>query len=174
MSKYPLRFCVLSLYPVILALIACATPTPAPDPTPAAAPEDLRLVFASSDLAVGSNRVVFGVIDADSGPLTDASVVVSTFFLTPNDGQEGPIETVDAVFRAWPVTPRGVFTAELNFDRAGEWGIGVVATDAAGVGGEGFAGGRGGGGGGGQGGGAGGWWQRMRRVWSARLRRGCG
>ena len=43
------------------------------------------------------------------------------------------METVDAAFRAWPVTPRGVFTAELEFDRAGEWGIGAVVKDATGT-----------------------------------------
>ena len=77
--------------------------------------------------------MVFGVLDDTEGPVRDAEVVVSTFFLTPTGGQEGPVETVDAVFRAWPVTPRGVFTAGLNFDRAGEWGIGAVVTDAAGM-----------------------------------------
>lgn len=76
--------------------------------------------------------MVFGVIDTAEGPVRDAAVQVSTFFLTPDGGQEGPVEVVDAVFRAWPVTPRGVFTARLNFDRAGEWGIGAVITDAGG------------------------------------------
>ena len=125
--------CIAILCAVIFAVIACASPASAPSPTPTIEPESLRLAFASSDLAVGSNRVVFGVLDDETGPVRDAEVVVSTFFLTPTGGQEGPVETVDAVFRAWPVTPRGVFTAELNFNRAGEWGIGAVVTDAAGV-----------------------------------------
>ena len=77
--------------------------------------------------------MVFGVLDGEEGPVRDAEVVVSTFFLTADGGQEGPVETVDAAFRAWPVTPRGVFTAELEFDRAGEWGIGAVVTDATGM-----------------------------------------
>ena len=76
---------------------------------------------------------MFGVLDADTGPVRDADVVVSTFFLPPTSGQEGPVETVDAVFRAWPVTPRGVFTAELSFDRSGEWGIGAVVVDSDGA-----------------------------------------
>ncbi len=116
-------------------VFACAAPVPtqpASVPPSATAPETLRLALASTDLAVGGNRVVFGVIDTAEGPVRDASVQVSTFFLTPDGGQEGPVEVVDAVFRAWPVTPRGVFTARLNFDRAGEWGIGAVITDAGG------------------------------------------
>ncbi len=131
MSRFPHSIYITSLCAVILALIACASPEPTPTPPPAS--EALRLALASSDLAVGSNRVVFGVLDDETGPVRDADVVVSTFFLPATGGQEGPVETVDAVFRAWPVTPRGVFTTELSFDRAGEWGIGAVVTDAAGV-----------------------------------------
>ena len=124
----------ISLAIALVVTFACASPAatqPAVPPTPAS--ESLRLALASSDLAVGSNRVVFGVIDADAGPVRDADVQVSTFFLTPTGGQDGPVETVDAVFRAWPVTPRGVFTAQLEFDRPGEWGIGAVVTDDDGV-----------------------------------------
>ena len=120
----------------MLALSACVpdpVATAAPTIVPAPSPESLRLAFASSDLAVGSNRVVFGVLDDEVGPLSDAEVVVSTFFLTASGGQEGPVETVDAVFRAWPVSPRGVYTAQLNFDRPGEWGIGAVVIDADGL-----------------------------------------
>ena len=43
------------------------------------------------------------------------------------------METVNAVFQAWPVSPRGVFTAQLQFDRPGEWGIGAVVTDGEGI-----------------------------------------
>ena len=123
----------LLLVGLVFACAAPATTQPASVPPPATAPEHLRLALASSDLAVGSNRVVFGVIDRDAGPVRDASVQVSTFFLTPDGGQEGPVEVVDAVFRAWPVTPRGVFTAQLSFDRPGEWGIGAVVADSDGV-----------------------------------------
>ena len=118
---------------IIITAFACTTsaPQPALDPTPAS--EALRLALASSDLAVGSNRVVFGVLDDETGPVRDADVGVSTFYLPATGGQEGPVETVDAVFRAWPVTPRGVFTAELSFDRPGEWGIGAVVVDSDGA-----------------------------------------
>lgn len=132
MSRYPLSICISVTLFALIAAIACATPSPQHSATPATEPESLRLAFASSDLAVGSNRVVFGVLDDQEGPVRDAEVVVSTFFLNTIGGQEGPVEAVDAVFRAWPVTPRGVFTAELDFDRAGEWGIGAVVTDGDG------------------------------------------
>ena len=121
MNRFLPRICfVASLSIVFFALIACASstpPQPASLPTPAPTPETLRLALASSDLAVGTNRVVFGVIDDGVGPVSDADVVISTFYLPATGGQEGPVETVNAVFQAWPVSPRGVFTAQLQFDR---------------------------------------------------------
>ena len=125
--------CIALLLIVIITALACSSPAPQLARVPTPAPESLRLALASSDLAVGSNRVVFGVLDDDTGPVRDADVQVSTFYLPATGGQEGPVGTVDAVFHAWPVTPRGVFTAELSFDRPGEWGIGAVVTDAGGT-----------------------------------------
>ena len=133
MAKAMLAMLPLAL--VALAAMGCGSviepPSILPAPTPA--PETLRLALATSDLAVGDNRIVFGVIDAQTGAVRDASVQVSTFYLPPGEAQQGPIESVDAVFRAWPVSPRGVYTAQLQFDRAGEWGIGVVAASTDGA-----------------------------------------
>ena len=75
---------------------------------------------------------MFGVIDPGEGAVRGERVRVSSFWLPPEGGQEGPVESVDAVFREWPVSPRGVYTAQLTFDRAGDWGIGVVVVGADG------------------------------------------
>lgn len=116
-----------------LAAAGCGSVIEPPSVLPSPTPKTLRLALATSDLAVGDNRIVFGVIDAQAGAIRDASVQVSTFYLPPGEAQQGPIESVDAVFRAWPVSPRGVYTAQLQFARAGEWGIGVVAASPDGV-----------------------------------------
>ena len=89
------------------------------------------MAFSVSELSVGTNRIAFGLIDSVSGPLRNATVQVSTFFLTQT-GQEGPLETVPAVFRPWPVGAGGVYTAQVSFDRPGTWGLGVVVVDAEG------------------------------------------
>ena len=121
---------LLTLALVALAAAGCGSVIEPPSvlPAPTTLPETLRLALATSDLAVGDNRIVFGVIDAQAGAVHDAAVRVSSFYLPQGEAQQGPIESVDAVFRAWPVSPRGVYTAQLRFDRAGEWGIGVVVT----------------------------------------------
>ncbi len=117
---------------MMLAIAACGGGTAddaAGEPAAVAATsegETLRLAVGSSDLAVGSNRVVFGVIDPADGAIRGERVRVSSFWLPPDGGRVGPVESVEAVFREWPVSPRGVYTAQLTFDRVGEWGIGVV------------------------------------------------
>ena len=92
------------------------------------APTGLIISSASSDLSVGENRMVFALISAADGPIRDpnATVIVNTFRLTEEGGQEGPIETVNAQFRKWPTGPGGVYTTQLSFDRPGEWGLGIV------------------------------------------------
>ena len=112
----------------VIALAACGgSEAPQPSDQPKAEARELQMVLASSDLAVGTNRVVFGLIDSQSGPVREAEVQVATFVLT-DAGQEGPKETAAAVFRRWPAGPGGVYTARLTFDRPGNWGLGAVAT----------------------------------------------
>ena len=117
------------------------TPTQSTDPTPtqtetrSAVPippvSELQMPLASSDLSVGPNRFVFGLIDSQSGPVRDAQVQVSTFY-RGGGGAEGPIESVPGIFRKWPVGPGGVYTAQLSFDRPGLWGVGVLVIGADG------------------------------------------
>ena len=111
---------------------ADAAPVHAPEPTeqPSAGAR-VRIALASSDLSVGPNRVVLGLIEPDAGPILNARVQVSTFFIG-GGSQEGPIETVSAEFRRWPVFG-GVYTVGLEFDRAGAWGLVVDGVEPEGA-----------------------------------------
>ncbi|MDA1348117.1 MAG: thioredoxin family protein [Chloroflexi bacterium] len=133
---------------VVMAIASCGgddvEPTavarlPVADTPASTSPVELQIALASTDISVGRNRIAFGLIDRQTGAVRDALVVVSTFFLT-DDGPQGPKETVDAVFRKWPVGQSGVFTVEVNFDRPGTWGLGVGVTGADGRPGTGSAG----------------------------------
>ena len=87
--------------------------------------------MASTDLAVGDNRVVFGVIVQGQGALREEQVQVKTFFLT-GSGPEGPKQTVPASFQQWPGGAGGAYVANLSFDRPGEWGLAVESSRPAG------------------------------------------
>ena len=136
MKPRTLQLCFGLLTPlVLLAAVACggaAKPETPPVPEPAIPAEaPLRIALASSDLSVGANRVVFGVIDAGTGALRNADVSVSTFFFG-DGGREGPIEVVGGQYRQWPSAPGGVYTTQLTFDRPGTWGLGVSVVQGGG------------------------------------------
>ena len=107
-----------------------ATPAPSNQQAIPQASSDsqLQLAFATTDYGVGLNRLAFGLIDSEEGPIRDAAVEVQTFILSADGHQEGPKQTVNAVFREWPVSPRGIYTVQLDLDREGTWGIGVIAS----------------------------------------------
>ena len=82
----------------------------------------VRITLASTDLGVGRNRLAFGLVDVESGPIRDADVLISTFYLGAGQ-QEGPIQTSRAVWRDWPIGQTGLYTANFDFDRKGDWGV---------------------------------------------------
>jgi hypothetical protein len=96
---------------------------PAPPPIPQGLPDPITVAVASTDLAVGSNRVVFGLIRRGKGPLRDAEVNVETFLLE-DSGPDGPRQIAPAAFQIWPEGAGGVYIANLTFDETGEWGLG--------------------------------------------------
>ena len=132
--------CALALALAALAAAACGgdSPAQAPGAPPAAppmgegAPDILQILMASTDLAVGENRVAFGLLRVGKGALKDADVELQTFFLA-GGGQEGPIQTLAPEFRPWPGGAGGAYVANLRFDRAGEWGLRVSASAADGA-----------------------------------------
>jgi len=89
---------------------------------------EVIIALATSDLAVGSNRISFGIIQKGGGAVQDGDVHVSTFYLG-GGSQVGPIEYVDAEFRPWPAGTGGVFVIFTNFDKPGDWGLGVTVSN---------------------------------------------
>ncbi len=77
-------------------------------------------VVITSDLAVGKERLAFGVVTREGTPLRAESATVRTFFLPPDTDAREPRQTLTAEFMAWP-TVAGVFVAYPEFDVAGSW-----------------------------------------------------
>ncbi len=99
------------------------SPTPVSTET-AQAPQvqNLQLVIAVSDLAVGpGNRLAFALIGLD-GPIKLPTAAAQLVFLGGGGGQP---TVVNAVFRPWPVGPGGVYSATVDFERAGDWDMEV-------------------------------------------------
>ena len=93
------------------------------------APENIQVLLASTDVSVGANRIVFGLMDNQGGLLRDVDIEVSTFYLSQK-GLLEPIETLDAMFRRWPSSNGGVYTITAAFDKPGEWGLAMKIVDS--------------------------------------------
>ena len=123
---------------VLALVIACSstpapvTPTPtvtrtaAPTPTADSGPAPLRVVVASTDLAIGSNRFAFAVLDEESKPLRRPEAL-ATFVYLETDPAEIRIQAT-STFVTWPSSRAGVFTSNVSFDAAGRWGVLVTLT----------------------------------------------
>jgi hypothetical protein len=87
----------------------------------------LRIILGTPDLGVGRHRVGFVLSDVDGLIRLPVVQVVSYFYPAGADGQrEGPVQNGLARFFAFPYGVRGMFSLELEFDRAGTWGLEVL------------------------------------------------
>ncbi len=94
---------------------------PVASPTEAGEAHRLNVVLATTDLAVGENRVAFAVLNADGGLVSQEDVYAS-FFL---DGTEERFKAESAAtFRQWP-SGRGLYTVQTRFDVPGSWRLDV-------------------------------------------------
>ena len=115
----------------LLLAVACSgapASTPIPAATPLPPPPEVNVIIITQDLALGSNRMVFGLVDRDGMPLRRDKAQLRAIYLTPGQ-QEGEVrDTGVAEFKQWPAGPQGVLTATMNFDRTGFWQLAVDTT----------------------------------------------
>ncbi len=103
------------------------TPTPTPTPTPVVTTLNLRALMGSSDLAVGGNRLVFALLGPTGAPVKASAAKLNISYV--QDGSPVPQGEAQAVFRLWPSGPGGVFTAQLDFSKAGTWLAQITPVD---------------------------------------------
>ena len=103
----------------ILASGACASPTTTP--TPALPPDNPQFstILASQDLAVGLNRVAFGLVDLNGMPVRTEEAQVQAVYFAPGQNQGQVRDSAVARFMRWPPPgERGIFITQLTFDVA--------------------------------------------------------
>ena len=88
--------------------------------------EDIGAELATPDIAVGDRRWAAVLFD-DSGTLKFPILRAASYFYP--DGvegsapREGPIQEVTARYHAFPLGTRGIYVAQLEFDRVGDWSV---------------------------------------------------
>ena len=110
------------LFCLLPAAAGCFAPPSAEGP-PASMPggPEYSALMVSSDLAAGDNRVVFGLVDRDNRPVAADTAQVRAVYTAPGAARGMERATAKAQFLPWPPagSGRGVFVADLTFDRAG-------------------------------------------------------
>ena len=94
-------------------------------------PDGLQAIFATPDLGVGTNRVAF-VVTSRTGLVRDPAASVTSLYFANDSFAGEKKETALAVFRPWPHSTRGSYSTELEFDRAGRWGLDISILDPTG------------------------------------------
>ena len=89
-------------------------------------PAGLTPVLATSELVVGRNRFALGLIGEDNRPILDAQVHLDFFELSGDTGTKRA--EAEARFRWVELQSKGIYTAPVEFERAGRWGVEVRAT----------------------------------------------
>ena len=85
-------------------------------------------VFASSDVSVGSNRFLVGLLNDDDAPIGDPSIDMKIEFVDLTECPEKPAETSEMDF-IWSIKPTvGLYRTDVTFDSAGTWGANVTIT----------------------------------------------
>jgi len=105
----------------LAALVVCACASASGGAPPAGnarqSPAGLQSVVVSSQLLVGRQRVVLGVLDRNT-PINDAQVRVRAYRGSPTD----PLATeAPAEFKGEGLEGRGVYVAYLTFEAPGPW-----------------------------------------------------
>ena len=117
---------------LLLALaVACsgaATPSPTVPPPFLSGGPDFSAIVISTDMALGINRVVFGLVDRDGMPVRTDEAQVNAYYLPPGQAARELRASSQAEFMRWPAGAQGVFKTSLDFDTVGFWQLQATTT----------------------------------------------
>ena len=117
----------------LLALvIACGGSEVIVPPTEEFGGPEFAAVVVNTDLAMGRERIAFGVVRRDGPPLEAESATVRTYYLPPDSEAREARETLTANYEAWPFLG-GVFVIHPNLDTVGAWELETAFTSTDGL-----------------------------------------
>ena len=85
-------------------------------------------VIASSEIVVGENRFLVGLLDDKDAPVANPNIDMHISFYDLGESAETPVSETDMRF-IWIQKPyQGIYVGEAAFDAAGKWGAEVTIT----------------------------------------------
>lgn len=119
---------------VVLVAAACGGSETAPGPTAsetgsrfggAFADVEAYPVFASSEVVVGENRFLVGLLDSNDAPIGSAAIDMHIRFFDLSESETEPVFERDMEFIETIPGERGLYMTRATFDSAGRWGAEV-------------------------------------------------
>ncbi len=127
-SRYAEGLRKLAACVAVSALVACSgsessslEPTLEPSADAGSGSPGLTVALGVSDVAVGPNRITFGVLDSSLTPIRVPEARVAFLYLDPSPQVRR--FSAPAKFVTWPTGRAGVYVANVSFDVAGRWGL---------------------------------------------------
>ena len=118
---------------LLLALvIACGGSDVIVPPTEEFGGPEFAAVVVNTDLAVGRERIAFGVVRRDGPPLEAERATVRTYYLPADSEAREARETLTASYEAWPFLG-GVFVIHPHLDTIGFWELETEFVDSDGL-----------------------------------------
>ncbi|MDA0770877.1 MAG: hypothetical protein O2821_11740 [Chloroflexi bacterium] len=91
-------------------------------------PDGLQVIFGTPDLGLGKQRVGV-VLTSPLGLVRSPLATFTTYFAGESVEPEGQHESSVAFFNPFPLNTRGIYTANMDFDRPGKWRLEVSVID---------------------------------------------
>ncbi|MEA2452594.1 MAG: hypothetical protein QOG04_1304 [Actinomycetota bacterium] len=85
-------------------------------------------VFASSEIVVGENRFLVGLLDENDAPIGSRSIAMHIDFYDRASSETEPVFGTDMDFIETIPGERGLYVTTAKFDEAGSWGAAVTVT----------------------------------------------
>jgi hypothetical protein len=85
-------------------------------------------VFVSSELTVGENRFIIGLLDGKDAPVNNPDIDVTVDFYNLKEAEGKPVGSADFDYVESVPGKRGVYVSTVEFDAPGEWGAEVHLT----------------------------------------------
>ena len=124
----PLAFRLLPVLLLLLAACSSGSEGPIISSEQNAGGPDYSAIIMTTDMAVGQNRLLFGIIDREGMPVPAESSEVAAYFLVPREDARELKDSMTARFVSWPSAVGGVFVVEVELDTAGAYEIDVNYT----------------------------------------------
>jgi hypothetical protein len=83
-------------------------------------------VFASSEVVVGENRFLVGLLDENDAPIGSADIAMHIRFFDLQESETEPVFETDMRFIETVPGKRGLYMTNATFDSAGSWGAEVT------------------------------------------------